>query len=62
MRLDMIRIKAAQISIGDVLCFPNPSMDFEVVCIYRRDDGRLVFNEAAGWPVEPSAYVFRKVA
>jgi len=62
MRLDMIRIKAAQISIGDTLCFPNPSMDFEVVCIYRRMDGRLVFNEDAGWPVEPDAHVFRKVA
>jgi len=62
MRLDMIRIKAAQISIGDTLCFPNPSMDFEVICIYRRMDGRLVFNEYASWPVEPDAHVFRKVA
>jgi len=62
MRLDMIRIKAAQISVGDTLCFPNPSMDFEVICIYRRMDGRLVFNEDASWPVEPDAHVFRKVA
>ena len=62
MRLDMIRIKAEQISIGDVLCFPNPAMDFEVICIYRRDDGRLVFNEDVSWPVEPAAHVFKKVA
>ena len=62
MRLDMTRVKAAEISVGDTLCFPNPASDYEVICIYRRMDGRLVFNEDASWPVEPDAYVFKKVA
>jgi hypothetical protein len=62
MRLDMIRIKAALVSVGDTLCFPNPSMDFEVTSIYRRMDGRLVFNNDARWPIEAGAYVFKKVA
>jgi hypothetical protein len=60
MRLDMIRIKAAEISVGDTLCFPNPASDYEVICIYRRMDGRLVFNEDASWPIAPSDYVFKK--
>jgi len=59
MRLDMIRIKAAQISVGDVLCFPNPALDYEVASIYA-EAGFIIFNNRD--KVEPDAYVFRKVA
>jgi len=59
MRLDMIRIKAAQIAVGDVLCFPNPAMDFEVTSIYA-EAGFIIFNNRD--KVEPDAHVFKKVA
>jgi hypothetical protein len=59
MRLDMTRVMAVQISVGDTLCFPNPELDYKVTSIYA-EAGFIIFNNRD--KVEPDAYVFRKVA
>lgn len=63
MRQDIKRIKASAVRVGDVLCFfaPDRSADHEVLTIYKRMDGKLVFNEGKySQPVSPSRYVFIK--
>jgi hypothetical protein len=63
MRLDIQRVRASAVRVGDVLCFYAPlrSEDYEVWSIYKRMDKRLVFNEGKhGQPVRPSDYVFIK--
>ena len=61
MRLDIERVRASAVRIGDVLCFwsPDPAHDHEVWSIYKREDSQLVFNEGKhGDSVRPSDYVF----
>lgn len=61
MRQDIKRIKASRVQVGDVVCFfaPDRSADHEVWSIYKRMDGRLVFNEGKhGLPVLAQDYVF----
>jgi hypothetical protein len=64
MRLDIQRVKASSVRVGDVLCFYAPlrSEDQEVWSIYKRPDRKLVFNEGKhGFPVKPSDFVFIKL-
>lgn len=61
MRLDIQRVRASAVRVGDVLCFYAPlrSEDHEVWSIYKRPDRKLVFNEGKhGQPVRPSDFVF----
>ena len=61
MRLDIERVKASAVRVGDVLCFyaPDRSADHEVWSIYKRPDRKLVFNEGKhGQAVKPSDHVF----
>jgi hypothetical protein len=60
MRLDIQRIKASAVRVGDVLCFfsPDRSQDSEVWSIYF-DGKKLHFNEdKQGSAVAPSDFVF----
>jgi hypothetical protein len=61
MRLDIQRVRASAVRLGDVVAFysPDRSQDHEVWSIYKRMDSQLVFNEGKhGQPVRPSDFVF----
>lgn len=62
MRLDIERVKASSVRVGDVVCFfaPDRSADHEIWSIFK-DGKKLVFNEGKnGFPVKPSDFVFIK--
>jgi len=46
MRKDIQRVIAAEIYLGDIVCFPNKSLDFTVKHIYIRMDKKIVLNKS----------------
>jgi hypothetical protein len=56
MRKDIQRVVAAEIYLGDVICFPEKSLDFTVEHIYIRMDKKIVFNKSE--ILSPADHIF----
>ena len=56
MRKDIQRVVAAEIYLGDMVCFPEKSLDFTVKHIYIRMDKKIVLNKSE--ILSPTDYIF----